>query len=95
MIFIVYGYNLYKYICKKWKIKIFYEILKKKLDNNIWVFNFFLKMIDLLYLIFFLGFIKLIWSFYYKLNYLLKNKIIRVENFVVNIFKVKKKLIVN
>lgn len=92
MTFIVYGYNSYKYICKKWKIKILYEIPKKKSDNNIWVFNFFLKTIDSLYLTLFSGFIKLIWSFYYKSNYSLKNKTIRAENFAVNIFKVKKKI---
>lgn len=95
MTFIVYGYNSYKYICKKWKIKILYEIPKKNSDNNIWVFNFFLKTIDSLYLTLFSGFIKLIWSFYYKSNYSLKNKTIRAENFAVNIFKVKKKLIAN
>lgn len=50
MTFIVYGYNSYKYICKKWKIKIFYEIPKKKSDNNIWVFNFFFK--DDLFIVF-------------------------------------------
>lgn len=46
MTFIVYDYNSYKYVCKKWKIKILYEIPKKNSDNNIWVFNFFLKTID-------------------------------------------------
>lgn len=46
MTFIVYGYNSYKYICQKSKIKILYEIPKKNSDNNIWVFNFFLKTID-------------------------------------------------
>lgn len=92
MIFIVYDYNLYKYICKKWKIKIFYEILKKNLDNNIWVFNFFLKIIDWFIVFDFFFKVYKILSFYYKLNYLLNNKIIRVENFVVNIFKVKKKI---
>lgn len=92
MIFIVYGYNLYKYICKKWKIKIFYEILKKNLDNNIRVFNLFLKIIDWFIVFDFFFRVYKILSFYYKLNYLLKNKIIRVENFVVNIFKVKKKI---
>lgn len=94
MTFIVYGYNSYKYICKKWKIKILYEIPKKKSDNNIWVFNFFFK--DDWFIVFdsFLRVHK-IWSFYYKSNYSLKNKTIRAENFAVNIFKVKKKLIAN
>lgn len=92
MTFIVYGYNSYKYICQKWKIKILYEIPKKNSDNNIWVFNFFLKTID--WFIVFDSFLRVhkILSFYYKWNYSLKNKTIRAENFAVNIFKVKKKI---
>lgn len=74
MTFIVYGYNSYKYICKKWKIKILYEIPKKNSDNNIWVFNFFLKTID--WFIVFDSFLRVhkILSFYYKSNYSLNNK---------------------
>lgn len=95
MTFIVYGYNSYKYICKKWKIKILYEIPKKKSDNNIWVFNFFLKTID--WFIVFDSFLRVhkILSFYYKSNYSLNNKQLEPKTLQWIFLKLKKKLIAN
>lgn len=95
MTFIVYGYNSYKYICKKWKIKILYEIPKKNSDNNIWVFNFFLKTID--WFIVFDSFLRVhkILSFYYKSNYSLNNKQLEPKTLQWIFLKLKKKLIAN
>lgn len=95
MTFIVYGYNSYKYICKKWKIKILYEIPKKKSDNNIWVFNFFLKTID--WFIVFDSFLRVhkILSFYHKSNYSLNNKQLEPKTLQWIFLKLKKKLIAN
>lgn len=95
MTFIVYGYNSYKYICKKWKIKILYEIPKNKSDNNIWVFNFFLKTID--WFIVFDSFLRVhkILSFYYKSNYSLNNKQLEPKTLQWIFLKLKKKLIAN
>lgn len=95
MTFIVYGYNSYKYICKKWKIKILYEIPKKNSDNNIRVFNLFLKTID--WFIVFDSFLRVhkILSFYYKSNYSLKNKQLEPKTLQWIFLKLKKKLIAN
>lgn len=92
MTFIVYGYNSYKYICKKWKIKILYEIPKKNSDSNIRVFNLFLKTID--WFIVFDSFLRVhkILSFYYKSNYSLKNKQLEPKTLQWIFLKLKKKI---
>lgn len=95
MTFIVYGYNSYKYICKKWKIKILYEIPKKNQITILGFLIFFLKTID--WFIVFDSFLRVhkILSFYYKSNYSLNNKQLEPKTLQWIFLKLKKKLIAN
>lgn len=80
---------------KNERLKFFTKFRKKIQITILGFLIFFLKTID--WFIVFDSFLRVhkILSFYYKSNYSLKNKTIRAENFAVNLFKVKKKLIAN